>query len=151
VVARLDEVETLLIVVPRVREEPGFFLERDAPNYLRRPSDRASAGPQAVEERPADRTGLDAVAALEHLGQRRLARADRPDQRPGFALAECPAQVAEDDLAAGPDDGRVIEEYQPISAGVRWESVHQSQLSPLSPYRLLALVQRRTGGPDRRL
>src|SRR5262249_15602240 len=112
IVARLDEVETLLIVVPAIGKPPGFLLERHVLDDVRRPGDVALGGAQAIDERPADGSALEPEAAEERAGQARLPRSDGADNRPGLAFAHGPRQIPQRDLAARSNGGRIFEEEQ---------------------------------------
>ena len=97
----VGELEPLLVVVPGVAEQPRVFLERDEPDDVGGVLRGVPRGPEAVQKRPADLAGRRGVLADQRLGQRRLARPDRPDDGPGLALADRPRQLTKHDGTAG--------------------------------------------------
>src|SRR6266481_1554249 len=96
--------------MPRVGERPGLFLEGDAMNYIGGPGDWPPLGSKTIEQWPAKRTGFDTMTAEKHFREGRLPRTDRSDNGPGLALAQSPAEIAEDHVSARTDDRRVVED-----------------------------------------
>src|SRR5262249_6716985 len=121
VVPWLDEVEALLIVVPRVREQPRLLAERHALDHVRWPGYLVPTGSQPVEQRPADHPALHAQASQQRLRQARLAGADRADDSPGLPLVQRPIQIAKHHLSTRTDDGGVVEKQDAI-AMVVWRT-----------------------------